>query len=542
MKGRERRPGNIDAMTRQSGVLLHPTALPGPFGSGDLGPDAIAWLDRLRDAGQSLWQILPLGPTALGDSPYGALSAFAGNPRLISPERLAEVGLLDPSELERARIPWSPHIDFERMGGARRALVRTAFERCESRSGDAEAAWGDALEAWAASPAIAPWLDDWTLFSALRERHGRAAWTSWPGPLRHREPEALAAARRELATEIRFHRFVQFAFFRQLEDLRAAAAERGIALLGDLPIYVASDAADVWAHPELFELDGEGRPALVAGVPPDYYAADGQLWGNPLYRWSELAANGYSWWIDRVRANLRQVDRLRLDHFRGFQAYWQVDGDAATARDGRWVEGPGRALFDALREALGELPLLAEDLGQITEEVHALRRELGLPGMKVLQFGFHTGSEDHLPHRVEPATAYYTGTHDNQTARGWFEAANDDERRRALDYLGGTSEEAAWSMVRAVWTSVADLAVAPAQDLLGLAAEARMNTPGIAAGNWGWRLPETTFDDETVERLRRLTEVTERHRARPHDTPTELHAEDHPPAATASPPPNPSET
>ncbi|MCB1009054.1 MAG: 4-alpha-glucanotransferase [Acidobacteria bacterium] len=502
-------------MERRSAILLHPTALPGPFGSGDLGPDAVAWLDRLAAAGQSLWQILPLGPTALGDSPYGALSAFAGNPRLVSPERLAELGLLTSEELERARLPWTPRVDFERSGAHRRDLVRRAFDRFESERGGAQAALADELAAWSSAPEMAAWLDDWTLFAALRERHGREAWTSWPEALRRREPAALNAARSELATEIRFHAFVQFCFARQLAALRSEAARRGIALLGDLPIYVAADAADVWAHPELFEVDAEGRPGLVAGVPPDYFSADGQLWGNPLYRWSVLAESGYAWWIDRIRANLAQVDLLRLDHFRAFQAYWQVEAGAPTARDGHWVDGPGRALFDALGDALGDLPLLAEDLGLITDEVHALRRDLDLPGMKVLQFGFHTGSEDHLPHRVEPATAYYTGTHDNQTARGWFEAANDDERRRALDYLGGTPEEVAWSMVRAVWTSVAETAVAPAQDILGLAADARMNTPGIPGGNWGWRLPESTLDDATVDRLRRLTEVAQRRPAPP---------------------------
>ncbi len=495
---------------RQSGILLHVTSLPGPFGSGDFGPGAIAWLDRLRAAGQTLWQVLPLGPTALGDSPYGALSAFAGNPRLVSPERLAEENLLSAEELERARLPATPRIEFEPSGAARRALIRQAFERFEAGRRAQLARLDEELVGWAARPEIARWLEDWTLFAALRERHDRSSWTTWAVPLRHRDPRALATAREALATEIRFHRFVQFCFARQLDRLRADATARGIALLGDLPIYVATDAADVWAHPDLFELDESGRPTRMAGVPPDYYAADGQLWGNPIYRWREQREACFAWWVERVRANLAQVDRLRLDHFRGFQAYWEVAGGAETARAGRWVEGPGRALFDALTAELGELPLLAEDLGQITAEVHALRRELGLFGMRVLQFGFHTGSEDHLPHRVEPTTAYYTGTHDNQTARGWYEAANDDERRRALDYLGCAPDDAAWGMVRAVWTSVAEIAIAPAQDILGLGAEARMNVPGIAGGNWGWRLPEGAFDDATVDRLRRLTEGAER--------------------------------
>lgn len=497
-------------MPRQSGLLLHVTSLPGPYGSGDLGPDAVAWLDRLQAAGQTLWQFLPLGPTGMGDSPYGALSAFAGSPRLISPQRLAEEGLLEPAELDRVRLPATARIDFEQAGNVRRGQIRSAFERLETSRGAEHAAFAEELEAWAARPEIARWLDDWTIFAALRERHGRQSWISWPEPLRRREPRALEAARGELDAEVRFHRFVQFCFARQLSRLRAEASVRGVELLGDLPIYVATDAADVWAHPELFELDEAGQPTRMAGVPPDYYAADGQLWGNPIYRWRDQRERCFAWWVERVRANLRQVDRLRLDHFRAFQAYWEVPGGAETARDGAWVEGPGRPLFDALAAELGGLPLLAEDLGQITEEVHALRRELGLPGMKVLQFGFHTGSEEHLPHRVEAATAYYTGTHDNQTARGWFEAANEDERRRALDYLGCAPEDAAWGMVRAVWTSAAEIAIAPIQDVLGLAADARMNVPGIPGGNWGWRMPEGAFDDETVDRLRRLTEVAER--------------------------------
>lgn len=497
-------------MRRQSAVLLHPTSLPGDFGCGDLGPAASWWLERLAASGQALWQLLPLGPTAHGDSPYGALSAFAGNPRLVSPERLAEEGLLEPAELDRARLPFAERIDFPETGRVRRELIGRAFERASDSGEPGIAELREREAAWSARPEVASWLDDWTLFAALRERFANSAWQSWPEPVRKREPGALAEARRELAREIAFHRFVQFAFHRQLARLRAEAAERGIRLVGDLPIYLAGDAVEVWARADLFDLDDERRPRHVAGVPPDYFAADGQLWGNPLYRWDRMCEEGFAWWVERVRANLRQVDLLRLDHFRGFQAFWQVDAGASTARDGRWVEGPGRALFDALAAALGELPLLAEDLGQITDEVHALRRAVGLPGMKVLQFGFHTGSEDHLPHRVEPASAFYTGTHDNQTARGWFEAANEDERRRALAYLGGAPEEAAWGMVRAVWTSVAEIAVAPVQDLLGLGAEARMNTPGVAAGNWGWRLPWEAFGDGVAQRLRQLTEGAER--------------------------------
>jgi 4-alpha-glucanotransferase len=505
--GRRARRTDLSDQPRTSGVLLHVTSLPGRFGCGDLGPEAERFLDLLAAAGQGLWQVLPLGPTSMADSPYGALSTFAGNPLLVSPERLAEDGLLAAHDLAAAPAHDTARADFTAARATRAKLLQRAFERLEAR---AVPAFAEDLAAWAEAPEQATWLDDWTLFAALRTRLERAPWPAWPEELRRRRADALAAARRELAADLRFHRFVQYAFHRQWARLRARAERHGVRLFGDLPIYLAGDAAETWARPDLFELDEEGRPTRVAGVPPDYFSADGQLWGNPLYRWERARAEGYAWWIERLRAQLRWFHLVRLDHFRGFAGYWEVAAGAATAREGRWVDGPGRELFDALGAALGELPLVAEDLGEITDDVVALRRALGLPGMRVLQFGFGDGTSDHRAHRLEPETVVYTGTHDNDTTAGWFATAPEAERRRALDYLGCAEDEVPWALVRQAWTSVAEVALAPAQDLLGLGGEARMNRPGIAGGNWTWRLRPGAFDDALVARLRRLTEVGER--------------------------------
>jgi 4-alpha-glucanotransferase len=496
-------------------VLLHVTSLPGPFGIGDLGPEAERFLERLHSAGQSVWQVLPLGPTGLGDSPYHGLSSFAGNPLLVSPERLAEDGLLEKSELAAVGTSGDPgHADFEAARALRAPLLRRAFERLE---GGRAPALRDELEAWSTAPEQRPWLDDWTLFASIRSRMERRAWTTWPEGVRRREPAAIAEARRELATDLRFHRFVQFAFARQWAGLREAARARQVALFGDLPIYPAEDAADVWARPDLFTLDAEGRPAKIAGVPPDYFSEDGQLWGNPLLRWEALAAEGYAWWIDRLRAHLARFDLVRLDHFRGYEAFWELPAGAANARGGAWVPGPRARLFDAVRAALGTLPLVAEDLGVITDEVRELRRATGLPGMRVLQFAFGEASSDHRPHALDRATVLYTGTHDNDTSAGWFAAAGRDERRRALEYLGCAARRSAvpWAMVRAAWTSVAELAIAPMQDLLALGPEARMNRPGVSEGNWRWRLEPGRFDERLGARLRRLTAVADRLPAAP---------------------------
>jgi 4-alpha-glucanotransferase len=483
---------------RRAGILLHPTALPGRFATGDIGPEAVRFLDALAGAGISIWQVLPLGPAGSGGSPYDSPSAFAGNRLLVSPERLAEEGLV--SELPGAGE------DPEREAAIRDGLIDAAWKGFLSQ---ATARQKEELEAFRSDPAQATWLDDWTLFRALRRRKG-GSWTSWPEPLARRDPAALDAARAELAPEIALETFVQFQFFRQWEEVRAAARARGISILGDLPMYVAHDSADVWSHPELFDLAPDGSPRAVSGVPPDYFSATGQRWGTPLYRWDAAAAEGYRWWIDRFRANLRLADAIRVDHFRGFASFWSIPASEPTAAGGRWQPGPGEPLFEAAREALGSLPFVAEDLGVITPEVDELRRALALPGMKVLQFGFSRDDDPHMPHRHVPRSVVYTGTHDNDTSRGWFESAPEAERRRAVDYLGVREPDVAWAFIRAAFASVAETAIIPMQDALELGSVARFNTPGQTAGNWRWRMTDGAFGPELADRLRALAEATGR--------------------------------
>lgn len=495
---------------RWAGVLLHPTSLPGPFGIGDIGPAAVDFLAWLVRAGQSVWQILPLGPPDFEGSPYGALSAFAANPLLISPERLCEDGLLTRDELAPGPGGRPDRVDFDRVAAWKEALHRRAFARLAD---PARAALRHELAAWRQAPEQRGWLADWALFAALRRGEERRAWITWPASLRDREPEALVAARRELAGEIAYEEFLQAIFDRQWRLLREEAKVRRIGILGDVPIYLAAGAADLWIHRELFDLDAEGRALRVSGVPPDYFSADGQLWGNPLYRWDRLAADGFAWWIERLRVNLRRADFVRLDHFRGFEAYWEVPAGAATAREGRWVPGPGRALLEALREGLGGLPLVAEDLGEITPQVDELRRAFALPGMKVLQFAFSAEPSDHLPHRYARDTVVYTGTHDNDTVRGWFAGLDAATRRRVLAYVGGTPRQLPAALLRVAYTSPAQLAVAPMQDLLGLGRPARMNRPGVAGGNWTWRLAPGGLDTALADRLAELATVSERRAA-----------------------------
>ncbi len=498
----QRSSGSAPGRDRRAGLLLHPTSLPGRFSIGDLGPAAFATLDWLVDCRLAVWQMLPLGPTGLGHSPYNAFSAFAGNPLLISPEALLADGLSEPEDLAAAESTDPGRVDYAAAEQSKDRLLRRAFAILrEGPRGTLQ----DELERFASAAGQTPWLDDWALFAALKARHGGAAWTAWAAPLRDRRAAALAEARRELADDIAFHRFVQFLFFRQWDALRAAARARGVALLGDVPIYVAADSADVWAHRELFDTTADGKLRAVAGVPPDYFSDQGQRWGNPLYRWDRLKAQRFAWWVARLRIQLQRFDLLRLDHFRGFVAYWRVPAASATATRGRWVRGPGEALFRELRRALGgDLPLLAEDLGDIDAKVHAVRRKLGLPGMKVLQFAFGEEDSTHLPHHHEPLAAVYTGTHDNDTTRGWFELAQEPERRRALAYLGGAPESVSWSLVRAAFTSVAALAVVPLQDFLDLGSAARMNTPGQESGNWTWRLRPDQVPADLPARIREL--------------------------------------
>jgi 4-alpha-glucanotransferase len=491
---------------RASGILLHPTSLPGP-GIGDLGAPAEAFVAWLRDAGQRLWQVLPLVAVDDGGSPYNGLSAFAGNPLLLSAGRLADEGLLTPADLAPPPLP-DDRVDFPAVAAWKGALLRRATEAFHARRAPALAAAFDAYR-----EANAAWLDDYTLFRALRDREGGRAWTEWPEPLRRRDPDALARARETLAPVVARHAFGQFLFDRQWGAVRARANDAGIRVIGDVPIFVAHDSADVWANAHLFDLDEGGQPNAVSGVPPDYFSETGQRWGNPLYRWDAMARDGYAWWRERFRRTLEMVDVARIDHFRGFEAYWEIPAGEPTALNGRWVPGPGRRLFDALEESLGRLPLIAEDLGLITAEVEALRDDLGLPGMRVLQFAFGGGdpANPHLPRNHVRNAVAYPGTHDNDTAVGWWTEGATDEDRSGLRALAPrVDDDPAWAMTEVVLESAADWAVIPLQDVLSLGSGARMNTPGRMEGNWGWRFPEGALTPQMAARLRTLVEAAGR--------------------------------
>jgi 4-alpha-glucanotransferase len=486
---------------RSAGILLHPTSLPGPYGIGDLGPAACAWVDALARARQTWWQVLPLGPTGFGDSPYQCFSAFAGNPYLISPELLVRDGLLTEADLEGEHF----HGDRVEYGPAIAFKVRVLGRAWENFWRGSAKALQPEFETFCVKQRS--WLDDFALFMALKDTQTGAGWQDWPAPLVLRQPSALQEAHRRLAHTVGQHKFRQFLFSRQWTALRKYAREKRIKLIGDLPIFVSADSADVWANPELFLLDAKRRPTQVAGVPPDYFSATGQLWGNPLYNWEKLKQTGYAWWVARVRAVLEQVDVVRIDHFRGFEAYWAVPAGETTAQNGRWVKAPGAELFERLRGALGGLPLIAEDLGLITPEVDELRERFHLPGMRILQFAFGGGPENkYLPHHYVRNTVVYTGTHDNDTTAGWFHNLPEHQKAFMGRYVPLTPEGAAWDFVRLAWSSVANLALAPLQDVLGLGNEGRMNLPGQAAGNWGWRFRQDMLNDHVVGRLAELTE------------------------------------
>jgi 4-alpha-glucanotransferase len=493
---------------RASGILLHVTSLPSPYGIGDLGPSAFAWVDRLARAGQSWWQALPLGPTGYGNSPYQPLSSFAGNILLISPDRLVEDGLLQPSDLDPASFP-TGEVDYPAVIQFKHRLLARAWSRF--RTG-ACADQHHAFEQYCRDHA--DWLNDYALFRALKVRHGGAHYLTWSRDIMVREPAALDAARRKHAALIDVARFGQFLVATQGGLLREYARARGVRLIGDLPFFVSPDSSDVWANPEIFQLDEERRPRFVAGVPPDYFSPEGQLWGNPVYDWNALRRTGYRWWLDRLRALLVHVDLVRLDHFRGYAAAWHIPAGAATAQSGRWLPGPGGELFQATQSELGRLPLIAEDLGLITPDVRELREQFQLPGMRVLQFAFD-GDPDNpfLPHNYGPDAVVYTGTHDNDTTRGWYESLPEGQRQALWSYLGRSSRESgdiAWELIRLAWSSAASLAMAPLQDVLNLGKEARMNRPGSAAGNWRWRVTDGMLTEPIFDRLRVLTEQSER--------------------------------
>jgi len=491
--------------TRTAGVLLHPTSLPSRFGIGDLGDELLAFLDWAQSAGLRVWQVLPLNAPGYGNSPYGCQSSYAGNPLLISPQRLVEADLLPESALDDVPDFPAGYVDFHRVTVLKQELLLRSYEQFSEHASEAQ------QQAFAAFRHDNAWLPDWALYAAVKAKQGGEPWTMWPADLAARAPEAIEDARRDLAEDIRFHEYVQWLFFDQWAAVRKAAHARGIRIMGDVPIYVAGDSADVWANRQIFQLDDRGEPTVVAGVPPDYFSVTGQRWGNPIYRWDVLRQTKFRWWVSRFRAALRFADVVRVDHFRGFAAYWEIPASEPTAIQGRWMPGPGRALFDAVRDALGDLPLIAEDLGHITPEVHELRRAIGVPGMKILQFAFAQPDSPHLPHCYEPHTVVYTGTHDNDTARGWYEHAAAAEREAVAAYLGVTSaDDIASSLIRAAYTSVAEMAVVPVQDILDLGSEARMNLPGAEHDNWSWRLADGALSTEHAEELRELAEVSSR--------------------------------
>lgn len=503
---------------RCSGILLHITSLPARFGIGDMGACAYEFADFLAAAGQKLWQVLPLNPTGYGDSPYQCFSAFAGNPLLLSLERLRDAGTLQASDLARAPafpedwVDYGTVIEFK-LGVLRRAAQvfladgsradRAAFERfCENAGA---------------------WLEDYALFMALKDQHRGAMWTSWDAPLRRRDPLALIEWSRKLAPELKAFKYWQFEFFRQWEQLKSYCQGRSLHFMGDVPIYVAHDSADVWAHPELFQLDDQGAPAVISGVPPDYFSATGQLWGNPIYRWDVSAASNHKWWIERFRASLSLFDMVRLDHFRGFESYWEVAAGETTAIHGHWTKGPGEEFLSALQNAVGGLPIVAENLGVITPAVENLREQFGLPGMSLLQFAFGTDPQgpSFRPHNYSRDLVAYTGGHDNDTTVGWWTSGAGDSTRTAEDvrkerdlaraYLSFQDDaEIPWVMIRAVLASIADIAIIPLQDVLGLGTEARMNLPGRVSGNWKWRYLSGALTNDLSARLRSLTTLYDR--------------------------------
>jgi 4-alpha-glucanotransferase len=485
---------------RSSGILLHPTCLPGPYGIGDIGPQAMRWIDFLSGTGCRFWQVLPLGPTGFGDSPYQCFSAFAGNPYLISPESLLKDDLLHPDDLfDRPQFP-DNRVDFGAVIAWKLSVLDRSFHRFKYSNASKIKAEFDQFRAQQSV-----WLDDYALFMAIKEAHGGAPWHTWEAPLHQHQPEALEAFRQKF--DIAFQRQVyrQFIFFRQWSLLRAYALEKGIQIIGDIPIFIAHDSADVWANPELFFIDDKGMPTVVAGVPPDYFSPTGQLWGNPLYRWDLHVSSGYNWWLSRIRSVLNMVDIIRIDHFRGFSGYWEVKGNATTAENGSWVSGPGNNFFTSVQKSLGDLPFLAEDLGVITPDVENLRDYFELPGMRIFQFAFGAGPHDaFLPHNYIQNCVVYTGTHDNDTALGWYQRVPEEEREFFRKYMNRDGSQVAWDMIRGVWASIALLGLAPMQDFLGLDNSARMNYPGNPSGNWTWRMPATALTEDLEIKIKEL--------------------------------------
>ena len=504
---------------RASGILLHPTSLPGCSGVGDFGPAAYSFVDFLHESGQKLWQVLPLNPTGYTDSPFQCLSGSAGNPFLISPEKLAEQGVLAKSDLKNAPKFPQDSIDFNGVIHYKLPLLKQASQNFFSSATPADRRRFEGF-----CQANAGWLDDSALFLACKVAHHGVAWSNWEPGIAQRRPEALTEWTSRLAANIEAIKYWQFEFFQQWQDLRSYCGERGIRIIGDIPIYVAHDSVDVWRNPKLFCLDEKGHPAKVAGVPPDYFSATGQLWGNPIYNWALMKKTNYRWWVERFRSALRLYDVMRIDHFRGFEASWQISASEPTAVKGQWGKGPGAELFAALQETLGELPVIAENLGVITPEVEAIRQQFGFPGMAILQFAFGIDAQapTFRPHNYVRELVAYTGTHDNDTAVGWWSSNGTDDSTRtpedvrkehdlAQAYLNFTDNEPInWVLIRGVLSSVADTAMIPLQDVLGCGREARMNLPGTSSGNWRWRFKPGALTPELSSRLRELTLMYDR--------------------------------
>ena len=503
---------------RCSGILLHITSLPGGQGIGDLGNSAHEFVEFLAEARLKIWQVLPVSPTGYGDSPYQCFSAFAGNPLFIDLSALLEQGLLSRQDLTNAPSLPEERVEYDRAIDVKQALLRKAAHAFLMNGSPTDRRPFDTF-----CQGNGDWLDDYALFMACKQVYKNVAWSNWDPAIRQRDPFALEKRQNELSSETEIHKFVQFVFFQQWEKLRAHCSRHAIKIMGDIPIYVAHDSADVWAHPELFRLDEQGKPTAVAGVPPDYFSATGQLWGNPLYRWDASANSGHRWWIDRVRASLKLFDLVRLDHFRGFEAYWEVPADASTAAGGKWVKGPGAEFFQTLQTELKELPFVAENLGVITPEVEALREQFGFPGMSLLQFAFGNDPQgpSFRPHNYSRELVAYTGGHDNDTTVGWWTSSGVGESTRTPEdirkehdftraYLGFQHEPVNWVFIRTVLASVANIAIIPLQDVLGLGSDARMNLPGTVSGNWKWRYKPKSLTKEIIEQLRSLTLLYDR--------------------------------
>lgn len=489
--------------SRVSGILLHPTSLPSPFGIGDLGSGAYRFIDFLADAGQQVWQILPLGPTGYGNSPYLAYSALAGNPLLISPEQLLGNNLLDQEDLNNLPDFSVDRVDYDAVIATKMPLLKKAAFNFQQRASESDLEKFNQFR-----DRHSEWLDDYALFMAIKEANGGKSWYQWDKSLSSRQPEALTQAASELKESIFLHKFMQYLFFSQWQAIKQYANEKGISIFGDIPIYVAHDSADVWSHPEIFRLDEQtGEPTLMAGVPPDYFSSTGQLWGNPVYNWEELEKTDFYWWIRRVESILEYVDIIRIDHFRGFEAYWAVAKGETTAMNGKWLKAPGEKFFELLKQDLGELPIVAEDLGVITPEVEDLRDKFGFPGMKILHFAFDSDRDNaFLPYNYDPNCIVYTGTHDNNTTVGWFHERDHQGQAQVVDYLGCLCNDGIhWALIRLALGSVSNTAIFPFQDVLGLGNDTKMNTPSTSQGNWEWRCRAEAFNSELSNRLHYLT-------------------------------------